>query len=120
MEMNPKLYALVIDWLTDSLIINRIEVGNTYNIISRAASKFKDVDYVVIAKALNHIVFDKHETLLRNNATKEQLKELEDLQKKLAFAIDMGYVKSFSELRNEMLRIYDAKYGTRFATPKIK
>lgn len=120
MEMNPKLYALVIDWLTDSLIINRIEVGNTYNIISRAASKFKDVDYVVIAKALNHIVFGKHETLLRNNVTKEQLKELEDLQKKLAFAIDMGYVKSFSELRNEMLRIYDAKYGTRFATPKIK
>lgn len=31
----------------------------------------------------------------------------------------MGYVKSFSELRNEMLRIYDAKYGTRFATPKL-
>lgn len=73
MEMNPKLYALVIDWLTDSLIINRIEVGNTYNIISRAASKFKDVDYVVIAKALNHIVLAnmKHcsETMpLKNNS----------------------------------------------------
>lgn len=120
MEMNPKLYALVIDWLTDSLIINRIEVGNTYNIISRAASKFQDVDYVTIAKALNHIVFGKHETLLRNNATKEQLKELEDLQKKLSFAIDMGYIKSFSELRKEMLKIYDAKYGTFFATSKIK
>ena len=30
MEMNPELYAKVVVWLTDKLIINRIEAGNFY------------------------------------------------------------------------------------------
>jgi hypothetical protein len=120
MELNPELYGEVVSWLTDRLIINRIEVGNAYNTLSRAASRFDDVDYSKIAKALNYIVFGRHETLLRNNATKEQLEELKDLQTKLAFAIDMGYINSYSELRKEILKMYDAKYGTYFATSKIK
>ena len=32
----------------------------------------------------------------------------------------MGNSNSYSELRKEMLKMYDAKYGTYFATSKIK
>lgn len=106
MELNPELYAKVVIWLTDNLIMNRIEAGDKYNALCRAASKFPDVDYRVIAKGLNYIVFNVHETLIRNQATQGQLKELDDLQKMLAFSIDMGYIKSFDELVEEMRKLY--------------
>ena len=41
----------------------------------------------------------------------EQLKELDDLQKSLSFAIDMGYIKSFSNLIDEMRKIYKNKHA---------
>lgn len=106
MELNPELYAKVVIWLTDNLIMNRIEAGDKYNALCRAASKFPDVDYRVIAKGLNYIVFNVHETLIRNQATQGQLKELDDLQKMLAFSIDMGYIKSFDGLVEEMRKLY--------------
>lgn len=109
MELNPELYATVVMWLTDNLIVNRIEAGDKYNALCRAASKFPDVDYRIIAKGLNYIVFNIHETMIRNQATQEQLKELDDLQKMLAFSIDMGYIKSFRSLVNEMRKLYKKK-----------
>lgn len=106
MELNPELYATVVMWLTDNLIVNRIEAGDRYNALCRAAAKFSDVDYCVIAKGLNYIVFNTHETMIRNNATQEELKRLDDLQKMLAFSVDMGYIKSFDELVEEMRKLY--------------
>lgn len=111
LELNPEIYATVVIWLTDNLIINRIEAGDKYNDLCRAASKFQDVDYRVIAKGLNYIVFNIHETMIRNKATQEELKELDDLQKSLAFAIDMGYIKSFNHLIDEMRLLYLKKWN---------
>ena len=111
LELNPEIYATVVMWLTDNLIINRIEAGDRYNELCVAASVFSNVDYRVIAKGLNYIVFNIHETLLRNKATQEQLKELDDLQKSLAFAINMGYIKSFEHLVNEMRLLYLKKWN---------
>jgi hypothetical protein len=106
MELNPIFKAEVIGWLTDSLIINRIEAGNFYKELSRAISKFSNVDYVRVAKGLNYCIFGEHETGLRNTATKEQLKELERLESRLAFAIDMDYIKTFDELIIELQKVY--------------
>ena len=50
LELNPEIYAKVVCWIGDSLIINRIEAGDKYNDLCRACSKFKDVDYRIIAK----------------------------------------------------------------------
>ena len=111
LELNPEIYAKVVCWLADNLIINRIEAGDKYNDLCRACSKFKDVDYRIIAKGLNYIVFNVHETLLRNKATQEELKELDDLQKSLAFSVDMGYIKSFSDLHNTMKMLWYNKWN---------
>ena len=111
LELNPEIYATVVMWLTDNLIINRIEAGDKYNDLCRSASKFNDVDYRTIAKGLNYIVFNIHETMIRNKANQEQLKELDDLQKSLAFAIDMGYIASFPSLVSEMRKLYCKKWG---------
>lgn len=110
MELNPIIKAEVIGWLTDSLIINRIEAGNFYKELSRAVTNLPNVDYIEMAKALNYCVFNKHETGIRNQANKEELKELKSLEEKMAFAIDMGYIKTFDQLISELRKIWHLKY----------
>jgi hypothetical protein len=97
MELNPMLYAKIVCFLNDKLILNRIEAGNFYKALSKSIAKFCNVDYVKLAKALNYKVFGKHETGIRNLATKEELERLYRLESNIAFAIDMRYIKTFDE-----------------------
>lgn len=113
MELSPKLYAEVVTWVTDTLILNRIEAGDLYNKLASSVSKLKDPDYAKMAKALNYIVVNKHETQIRDKFTREQLKELGELQSKLSFAIDMGYITTFDGLLDEMRKLYILKYENR-------
>lgn len=110
MWLNPRFEIQVIKFIYDQLIAFRHEAGDNYNGLTSAVQRFAGIDYSRLAKGLNWIVFDKHENGIRQTATQEQLKELVDLQKKLAFACDMGYIKTFDELINEMRRIYHQKY----------
>jgi len=109
MELNPQIYAKVVIWLTDKLILNRIEAGDFYKELSRSISKFKDVDYGALAKALNHIIFGKHETGIRNTGTELQLKELRDLELNLSFAIDSGLIKNFTGLMEHLRLLWGKK-----------
>ncbi len=97
MELNPMLYAEVISWISDKLILNRIEAGNFYKDLSRAISKFENADYIKMAKALNYKIFGRHETGIRNLATKDQLEKMFELERYIAKAIDMGHLKNFDD-----------------------
>ena len=79
LELNPIFYAKTIIWLTDNLIINRIDAGNFCKALNHSVQKFNPNgnDYMTLAKALNHIVFGRHEAGIRNTGTKEQLKNLQ-------------------------------------------
>lgn len=104
LELNPMLYAKVVIWLGDKLLLNRIEAGNFYKSLSRAITKFDNIDYTTLARSLNHKIFGRHETGIRNLATKEELERLYQLEANIAFAIDMGFVKSFNECINLILK----------------
>ena len=105
MEMNSELYGKAIKWLTDKLILNRIEAGNFYKGFTDNIREWNP-NYPKIAYALNQIVFGRHEIGIRNNATEPQLKQLTDVQKKLSFAIEMGYINNETKLMEEMRKIY--------------
>lgn len=111
MDLNPLFKAEVIGWLTDSLIINRIEAGTFYRELSKGIATFDKPDYVLIAKALNWVIFNKHEVGLRNLATQKELAELKILEEKMAFAIDMGYVKNQNELTDLLRKMWQQKWG---------
>ena len=111
MWLNPRFEYFVIKFVYDELIKYRHSAGDNYRSLTSSAQKLEGVDFAKIAKALNYIVFCKHDENLRQLATKEQLKELSDLQSKLAFSIDMGYIRTADALINEMRRIYDMKYN---------
>ena len=43
------------------------------------------------------------------NRSEDGLKELNDLQTKLSFAVDMGYISSYQQLIKELRKIYSNK-----------
>lgn len=107
MWINPRFKYQVIKFVHDQLIQYRHEAGNRYKVLTNAAAQLPGVNYRRIAKGLNWIVFGRHESgTLRQTATKEQLNTLAEVQSKLAFAIDMGYIKTFEELITEMKKMY--------------
>lgn len=110
LELSPEIYGKAVIWLSDSLIINRIEAGNFYKSLTQSISKLDNVDYVKMAKTLNYIVFNKHETGIRNFATQNELKQLEEIEKHVAFTIDMGFIHSFDQLILFLKKIYNKKW----------
>lgn len=119
LELNPEIYAKVEMWLTDRLILNRIEAGDNYKELCRAISSFpkEQRDYAAAAKGINHIIFNAHATQKRDTASAEQLKEMDDLQKSLAFSIDMGYIKTMDELKSTITHLWQKKWGQRIMIP---
>lgn len=110
MWLNPRFKYHVLKFVYDQLIEQRHAAGDMYRTLSNAAKQLPGVDYRRIAKGLNYIVFGRHESgTLRQIATTKQLTELSEVQNKLAFAVDMGYIKSFQDLIDEMKKIYQAK-----------
>lgn len=109
MWVNPKFKVQVIKFVYDELIKYRHNAGDNYKLLSESGVKLKGYNFSEVATALNWIVFNKKGKELRQNATQEQLKELSDLQTKLSFAIDMGYIKTYAGLYSELKEIYRMK-----------
>lgn len=103
MELNPMLYAKVITWLTDKLIINRIEACDLNNNLRRViCAKVDNPDYAGINRALNVKIFGHHQTGMRNLASEADLQRLNKLQENIAFCIERGFLKSSDDIISEI------------------
>lgn len=100
MELNPMLYAKVVMWLTDRLILNRIEAGNFYKTLAAALYKLPSPDYKTVATELNLKVFGKHEPNIRNKGSQQQLSQLSHLEDNIAYCIENGFYKTNDEVIN--------------------
>jgi len=110
MWINPKFKLSVIKFVYDELIKQRTLASDNYLILSTSGVKLKGYNFSEVAKAMQWIVYGKTGKNLRQIATQEQLKELNDIQTKLAFAIDMSYIKSYLQLILEMRKMYKIKH----------
>lgn len=111
MWLNPRFEVKVVKFVYDQLIQYRHLAGDNYNVLAKSIASLPDVDYPKVARALNWIVFNKHERDIRNTATPQQLQDMDELQRKLAFSVDMGYIRSFPDLMNSMRRIYNRQHA---------
>ena len=109
MWINPSFKYDVLKFVYDELIKQRHDAGDNYISLSASGQKLKGYDYREVAIALQWIVFGKKGKELRQSATQDQLKELNDLQTKLSFAIDMGYITSYQQLISELRKLYSNK-----------
>lgn len=110
MWLNPRFEVKVVKFVYDQLIQYRHSAGDNYNVLAKSIAALPDVDYSQVARGLNWIVFNKHARDIRNTATPQQLQDLDELQRKLAFSADMGYIRSFPDLMNSMRRIYNRQH----------
>lgn len=111
MWLNPRFEVKVVKFVYDELIKFRTTAGDNNNVLARSIAALPDVDYSQVARGLNWIIFDKHERDIRNTATPKQLHALDDLQRKLAFSVDMGYIRTFPDLMNSMRKIYSRQHA---------
>jgi hypothetical protein len=102
--LNPKFRAMVTIWVTDSLILNRIEAGHEYtqlctaisnHIVPNISENAKRFIYSNFAKLINKKVFGKHGDELRQMASKVQLIEMNKIQTKLTALIEVGHVEDY-------------------------
>lgn len=108
--LNPKFRAMVTMWVTDSLILNRIEAGSNYNELCKSIndniivtlpkeSNSRKFIFSNFAKLINIKVFGTHRSDLRQLATKEQLKQLTKMEIKVSTLIDAGVIKSYNDAK---------------------
>lgn len=110
MWLNPRFKLSVIKFVYDQLIQQRTLAGDNYKTLSSSLVKLKGYSFQEVAKAIQWIVFNKTGKELRQIATQEELNEINDIQTKLAFAIDMNYIISYNQLMEELRKIYNKKY----------
>lgn len=109
MWLSPKFEVECIKFIHDSLIQNRKLAGTNYSLLSSSGMKLKGYNFSEVAIAMQWIVFGAKGKNLRQTASEEQLKELYELEQKLSFAIDMGYIKTYDQLLSEMRKIWNQK-----------
>jgi hypothetical protein len=119
MWLNPKFKLQVIKFVYDELIKYRHEAGDAYILLSYSLGKIVPKSFLPIAiqkvsQAMNHIVFNNHQTGIRNKeASEENLRELSELEKKISDLISEGFIKNYEQLmsylRNQWKRKYEPK-----------
>lgn len=110
MYLNPRFEYQVIRFVYDELIKFRHLAGDNYNVLTTAIAKLPDCDYRTTAKAMQWIVFNRTGKNLRQQATQKELAEISDIENKLAYAIDMGFIKNQAQLICTMRKMYNEKY----------
>jgi len=99
MELNPKIYAKVVIWLSDSLIFNRIEAGNEYKPMNISIKSIIDnPDYSKYAIAINERVFGSHLTGMRNLASSQELKNISKIEQFITQGISIGMIKTEEQI----------------------
>lgn len=111
MWLNPKFKYHVLKFVSDELVKNRHLAGDNYKKLSSSLARLKGVvKYQDVAKALNHIVFGKHESGIRNTASDEQLRDLQELESSLSLMIDARLVQTFDQLLEAMRGIWALRH----------
>lgn len=99
MEMNPILYAKVVGWITDGLILRRIEASQLNKKLMEAINNnFQNPEYWKINVALNERVYGEHMKGIRNISKEQGLISLNGLQEVMAYLINHNIIHNQNEL----------------------
>lgn len=112
MWINPSFKYDVIKFVYDEMIRYRNEAGDAYRELSSAIMKIVPKDFMPkamqkIGEALNWVVFNQHEKMLRNKfGDEKKQRELCHLEKKVADLINEGFITDFDKLIIYLRRQY--------------
>lgn len=112
MWINPSFKYDVIKFVYDEMIRYRNEAGDAYRELSSAIMKIVPKDFMPkamqkIGEALNWVVFNQHEKMLRNKfGDEKKQRELCHLENKVADLINEGFITDFDKLIIYLRRQY--------------
>lgn len=117
MWLNPAFKVKVLKFVSDEMIRYRNEAGDAYKemsfqvqSISPAGVPFPDVIRGV-SKAVNIVVYGKHERMIRNKVGEEgKVRELLELERDIAKMIKRKFIKNLVELRAFLLQEYRERH----------
>lgn len=104
MWINPTFEVKVLRFVYDEMIRYRNDAGDAYKELASAIMKIVPKDFVPkamqkVGEALNWVVFNNHEKMLRNKHGDEmKQRELWQLEKKVADLVNEGFVTNFDNL----------------------
>lgn len=116
MWINPSFKYDVLKFVYDQMIKYRNDAGDAYrklgaSVQNLVGSSFMPAAMGNLSKAINHVVFGSHETMMRNKVGEEsKQQELFALEVKLAELIDDGFIKTYDELINYLRKKWSEKY----------
>lgn len=104
MYLSPRFEYHVLKFVADEMIRYRNDAGDAYKELSSAIMKIVPKDFMPkamqkVGEALNWVVFNNHEKMLRNKHGDEmKQRELWQLEKKIADLINEGFISNFDNL----------------------
>lgn len=117
MWLNPKFEVKVIKFVYDELIKYRNEAGDAYREMCSSVASIVDKEksaskaITKVAKALNYIVYNAHESEIRNKQAEEsKVKELAELERDITKLINRGFIKTFDQLIKYLRQLWSEKY----------
>lgn len=115
MWLNAEFKYEVLKFVYDDLIKFRNDAGDAYREMTSAIAKIVEKPFLKVfipkvAKAINHIIFDNHESEIRNKKADELLmRELVELEKKITSLINEGFINSSDQLINYLRKLWTSK-----------
>jgi hypothetical protein len=119
MWINPRFEVKVIKFVYDELVKCRNEAGDAYREMSAAIARIVDKTFFTsaiqdVAKALNYVVFNEHESDIRNKmADESKIRELLELEKDIVKLIHFGFITSFDQLKQHLRKLWSVKWQSK-------
>lgn len=116
MWLNPRFEVQVIKFVYDQMVKYRNDAGDAYKELSSAINSIVPNTFMPhaikkIGEALNYVVFNEHESMIRNKkGNEESMRELFELERRLAENINDGLIKDYSGAINYLRKRYTNKY----------
>lgn len=116
MWLNPRFEVQVIKFVYDQMLKYRNDAGDAYRELSAAINSIVPNTFMPqamrkVGEALNYVVFNEHEQMLRNKKGSEKsMRELFELERRLAENINDGLITSFEQAISFLRKRYSNKY----------
>lgn len=115
MWLNPSFKVKVLKFVQDEMIKFRNEAGDNHREMAAAVQRIVSKEFMPIAikkvsEALNWIVFNQHEKMIRNKFGDEnKQRELAQFEKKITDLINDGFIPNFDTLLKYLRRQYQMR-----------
>ena len=112
MWLNPRFEVQVIKFVYDQMLKYRNDACDAYKELGTsigkiASKKFMPVAMRKVAKAINHVVFGKHEREMRNKQGEEEKQyELFNMERQAAMLINDGFLRSYGHVIEYLRKKY--------------